>query len=92
MSTNLILSASWAMYDDYKRRKNQPPEIFNPLDQFETDFLVQRIHEQFPQYTPMAVELSINFVRRTLYGGCKRHLFVELVLNNLFRRAPLPSL
>lgn len=86
MSANLILNSSWTTYDDYKFCKGQNPNIFLPSDRFEIDFLVKRISEHFPEYTEMSIKLSISYVKRTLYGGCKRALFVELVVNHLMQR------
>lgn len=89
MTTNPVLAGSWSPYDEYKICKGQNPDIFLPSDKYEIDFLVRRISNFYPQYTEIAIELSINYVKRTLYGGCKRALFVELVMSNLFQREPL---
>ncbi len=89
MAADLILEGPWDVYDDYKRCKGQNPDLFLPSDRFEVDFLVKRIIAHFPQYTEMVIELSISYVKRTLYGGCKRRLFVELVMANLLQRKPL---
>ena len=89
MSANLILESPWTSYNDYKIVRGQNPDIFLPSDRYEIDFLIKRIVLHFPQYTELAIELSINSVKRTLYGGCKRRLFVELVMTNLLQRKPL---
>jgi hypothetical protein len=89
MSAILILAGSWSPYEEYKLCKGQNPDIFLPSDRYEIDFLVKRIAVHYPQYTDIAIELSINYVKRTLYGGCKRSLFVELVMSNLLIRKPL---
>ncbi|MBA4168074.1 MAG: hypothetical protein H0X41_11135 [Chitinophagaceae bacterium] len=89
MSTDLILAGSWSPYNEYKLCKGQNPDIFLPSDKYESDFLVRRIENLYPQYTNVAIELSISYVKRTLYGGCKRSLFVELVMSNLLQRKPL---
>jgi len=90
MSVNLILSGSWSPYEEYKICKAQNPDIFLPTDPFEIDFLVQKINLHYPQYSKVAIELSVNNIRRTLYAGCKRSLFVDLVINNLLQRQSLP--
>lgn len=92
MSASIILSGSWSVYDDYKASIAQNATIFQPNDIFEVRFLTEKIRVLYPQYTDVVIGLSIHQVNRTLYAGCSRNLFVQLVMENLLQRKPLYDL
>lgn len=89
MSQQILQSSKWRHYDEYKHSRAQDPLNFLPDEAFEVDFLTQLLEVHYPQYTEMAIRLSIHHVRRTIYAGCRRNLFVKLVIDRLLQREPL---
>lgn len=82
MSRHKILSEDWENYDDRKKKKGDA-NFFSCDEDWEVDYLVDKIHKQYPSIPVVNIRNAIKQCCQTVHGNKPRAKFVECVMDRL---------
>lgn len=82
MSSKIILEEDWSEYDDRKKKK-EDRLFFSCEEDWEVDYLVNKIHKNFPAITKEQIRAAIKQCCNSVAAPRPRKIFVECVMNRL---------
>ena len=82
MSSKIILEEDWEDYDDRKKKKDDRL-FFSCQESWEIDYLVDKIHKNFPKVTKEQIGNAIKQCCNTVAAPRPRKTFVECVMKRL---------
>lgn len=82
MSAEKILNEDWENYDDRKKKKGDS-RFFSCDEDWEVDYLIEKIHKQHRNITTDKIREAINQCCQTVHGNKPREKFVACVMDRL---------
>lgn len=84
MAGKNILEGDWQDYDDRKLRDNQDKEIFLCDETWERNFLINKIHLEYPEYAEIEIRKAVSACCEIVLGG-RREELVNCVMRRLMQ-------
>lgn len=83
MSTQRLLEGDWSEYDDRKKRGGSDSDNFSCTEEWEIDYLVRKIREQYPGLTETSIKNAISACCKQVPTPRPRKTFVTCVMKRL---------
>jgi len=83
MSVKAIMEGDWSEYDNAAITDSRDGNFFSCNEEWEVNYLINKIHAQFPQVTKVAIKTAIMSSCREMSAPRPRKAFVESVTRRL---------
>jgi hypothetical protein len=79
-----ILNSDWSFYEERKELEGSNIQLFNCMNSWEVDYLVEKISATNVNYTDKKSRRAITIVCMASFTPSIRHVFIEHVIGVLY--------